>query len=311
MPTNKTSFYSNGKFLISAEYLVLRGATALACPLNKGQSLSVQQHEPDSVPLLKWTAKAPGRTWFEVHFQLPELNIVHTDDLPKAAKLQIILLTLKQLRPELFDAKTAYTVETQLDFEPEWGFGSSSTLIANLAKWASVNPYTLLNYSIGGSGYDIACAIADGPVYYTLDKLRPKVEKVHFAPAFADKLYFVYLGKKQDSSDGIRNFNKSVANRDLTELIAEVSEISQKMATTNDFKAFCKLADKHEKMLSGLLLLPPVKERFNDFDGSLKSLGAWGGDFALAIYEGNENRLKSYFSEKGLDTVFRFKELVL
>ena len=35
-------FKSNGKFLLTGEYLVLKGATALALPLKKGQSLDVE-----------------------------------------------------------------------------------------------------------------------------------------------------------------------------------------------------------------------------------------------------------------------------
>ena len=40
---NSTTFNSNGKLLISAEYLVVDGAQALAVPTTKGQSLTVKK----------------------------------------------------------------------------------------------------------------------------------------------------------------------------------------------------------------------------------------------------------------------------
>ena len=40
---NKRVFRSNGKLLVSAEYLVLDGAEALAFPTRLGQTLSVEK----------------------------------------------------------------------------------------------------------------------------------------------------------------------------------------------------------------------------------------------------------------------------
>ena len=49
-----------------------------------------------------------------------------------------------------------------------------------------------------------------------------------------------------------------------------------------------------------------VKEKyFSDYNGSIKSLGAWGGDFILATRNN-----KNYFLEKGFNTVFSFSELI-
>lgn len=310
MVADKQVFRSNGKLMLTAEYLVLRGATSLAMPLKAGQSLEINSAKDNKQSIIQWKAYGPDKLWFSADFSLPELNIMQTDDRLKAAKLQIILLTLKQLRSDFFETGNGFNIETHMDFRPEWGFGSSSTLIANLAQWAGVNPYTLLNYSIGGSGYDIACALGDGPLFYTLIKLRPKVEQIDFNPLFRDKLYFVYLGKKQDSSHGIHNFNKLAENLDLTETIAAVSNISREMASTDSFDHFCALAEKHEKLLSGILLTPPVKTKFPDFEGNLKSLGAWGGDFAMAMYAGSKNDLQTYFTRYGLHTIFTFDELV-
>ena len=52
-----------------------------------------------------------------------------------------------------------------------------------------------------------------------------------------------------------------------------------------------------------------MQERlFNDFNGALKSLGAWGGDFILAATETDPT---SYFKNKGLNTVIPYKDMIL
>jgi len=52
-----------------------------------------------------------------------------------------------------------------------------------------------------------------------------------------------------------------------------------------------------------------VKEAlFPDFKGVIKSLGAWGGDFVLAISRENPT---GYFRERGYETVLPFSEMIL
>ena len=57
-----------------------------------------------------------------------------------------------------------YDFISRLSFSKNWGLGSSSTLINNLADWANVDSYELLNLTFGGSGYDIACAKHNNPI---------------------------------------------------------------------------------------------------------------------------------------------------
>jgi len=47
---------------------------------------------------------------------------------------------------------------------------------------------------------------------------------------------------------------------------------------------------------------------FPEFKGVLKSLGAWGGDFVMAVAEENP---VIYFNEKGYETVVGWREMVL
>ena len=53
------------------------------------------------------------------------------------------------------------------------------------------------------------------------------------------------------------------------------------------------------------------REYFNDFEGEIKSLGAWGGDFFLVATEWDEGKVKKYFDSKDLNIVFRYNDIVL
>jgi hypothetical protein len=75
---------------------------------------------------------------------------------------------------------------------------------------------------------------------------------------------------------------------------------------------FNYLIKEHELIVSKLLGEKPIKhEFFYDFEGELKSLGAWGGDFFLASTTADEKWLKNYFSKKGLSPIFSFSNLIL
>jgi hypothetical protein len=55
--------------------------------------------------------------------------------------------------------------------------------------------------------------------------------------------------------------------------------------------------------------LSTVKETlFHDFEGVVKSLGAWGGDFVLAISKENPT---DYFKAKGFEVVIPYSEMIL
>ena len=208
---------------------------------------------------------------------------------------------------------------TRLDFDPNWGLGSSSTLISNLARWADVNPYELLKLTFGGSGYDIACATAEGPIYYQVKAEDPEpvegpaplVEPIDFNPPFADHLFFVYQGQKQSSSKEIKAFLAKANPVDLQKDIEAVSEISRAVPKCETLDEFAMLMQCHERIISRCIGQEPVQKRFPDFEGVLKSLGAWGGDFILAATEWTENQVREYFKGKGLEVVFGYKEIVL
>ena len=68
------NFYSNGKLLLTGEYVVLDGAKALAIPTKHGQSLKVT---PIAEPKLIWKSiDATGNVWFQHDFGLDRKKFV-------------------------------------------------------------------------------------------------------------------------------------------------------------------------------------------------------------------------------------------
>lgn len=303
-----TRYHSNGKFLLTSEYLVLKGALALALPLKLGQSLEVEELETNK-DQLHWEAFRPEGKWFSVSLDRENPANYSTVNPEKAKRLSEILQAVKQLNPKAFEGNDLQFT-TRLDFDPNWGLGSSSTLIANLARWANVNPYELLKLTFGGSGYDIACATAEQPIYYQLIDGKPQVETVDFRPSFADHLFFIYQGQKQSSSKEIKAFLAKANPTDVQKDIEAVSEISRAVPKCESLDEFALLMQCHERIISRCIGQEPVQKRFPDFEGTLKSLGAWGGDFILATTEWDESQVKAYFKKKGLEVIFGYKDIV-
>ena len=299
-------FSANGKFLLTGEYLVLHGALALALPTRLGQTLTATVRGTT----LRWDAHKPDGPWFSAEIDKDCLEILSCDNLPKAQRLVEILKALRALKPNAFQQGCHF--ETRLDFDPEWGLGSSSTLIANLAQWAEVDPYQLLRMTFGGSGYDIACATASSPIFYQRLHDQPKVQTADFNPPFKNQLYFVYSGNKQSSSAEVKGFNKSFHKDEHLKDIDLVSEISRKLSTLTQLTDFQACLDLHEEIMSRCLGRLPIKTMsFQDFEGSLKSLGAWGGDFLLAATEWPYRQVKDYFSSKGMETVLKYQDIII
>jgi mevalonate kinase len=303
----RQTFYSNGKLLLTGEYLVLDGAKALALPTKMGQNLQVVTHDK---PTISWKSfDADGTIWFEDELELEAIiNYKEASESSVKNTLLTILHHAHLLQPNFFQETVGYQIETVLTFPKKWGLGTSSTLINNVAQWLQIDAFELLNNSFGGSGYDIACAQYDTPIFYQLENQIPNVTPVDFQPQFASNLYFVYLNQKQNSRSAIEAyFNKK--NEKLEENITSISRLTNAVANAETVHSFANALQLHENELSAILELLTVQEAlFSDFDGVVKSLGAWGGDFVLAIALEDPT---TYFSSKGYSTVIPYKEMIL
>lgn len=302
----KKTFYSNGKLLITGEYLVLDGAKALALPTKFGQNLIVEESYNQKI---KWKSfDADGSIWFEDSFPLTDIIATITFEEESIKNTLItILREAHQLNPDLLLNSKGFNISTKLSFPRKWGLGTSSTLINNISQWFQIDAFKLLQNSFGGSGYDIACAQNNSPIVYHIKEEKPIVEVVKFNPSFSKNLYFVYLNQKQSSKNAIASYKKKKNNLQTQKEI--INKITEMALNAEDEKTFIKALENHEKTLSMILETKTVKESlFSDFNGTIKSLGAWGGDFVLVFSKNNPHH---YFLEKGYETIIKYNDMIL
>ena len=295
-------FYSNGKLLITGEYLVLDGAKALALPLSCGQSLN---HKKTNDNIIKWNSyDLKNNIWFNTVIDKDNLEVIESSNPTITKRLTEILKSIRNHNNEFLN-KSGCEIETKLNFDKDWGLGTSSTLISNLSKFANVDPYIILNETFGGSGYDIACSNINHPILFSLDNGKRVIKKVEFDPPFKKNLYFIYLNKKQNSNKEILRYsNLKISSSDID----KITSISKQMIVTQSQKEFNLLLHYHEEILSSVLKRDTIKtELFPDFEGSIKSLGAWGGDFILASSRSNPS---NYFNNKGFSIVINYSDMV-
>lgn len=290
-------FYSNGKLLITGEYLVLDGALSLAVPCKFGQSLSYEEHTESTINWKSFNSK--GEVWFETTFSSENLEILECSDSNTVNWIRKILKTCYQITKK----KIKGTISCHLEFPNNWGLGSSSTLLNNIAQLYQINPYEIHFSTTNGSGYDIACTLHHSPITYQLVNDKPVSKPVNWSPNFKKEILFIFLNKKQKSYSEINRFNELKKN---SKLIEDISNITCNILDSSSLDDFENQIGIHESIISSQLGITPVKQKyFSDFEGSIKSLGAWGGDFIMATRNN-----KNYFIEKGFKTIFEFEEMV-
>lgn len=304
----RKEFYSNGKLLITGEYLVLDGATALALPTKFGQNLIVENGTNQEI---KWVScDADGSIWLDLHLSFEDIVNKKTVEESESVKNTLIEILHQGyvLNPDFIQNSDGFTITTQLTFPRNWGLGTSSTLINNVAQWLAIDAFVLLNNSFGGSGYDIACAQNNCPILYRLENGKPVVEKVTFDPEFSENLYFIYLDKKQSSKSAIASYYNNKTSHLAGDFVAN-NKITQEVLNAKNLREFALALEEHEAAMSTILEMQTIKEAlFPDFNGVIKSLGAWGGDFVLAISDENP---VDYFKEKGFNTIVSYKDMIL
>ena len=303
----KTTFYSNGKLLITGEYLVLDGARALALPTKFGQNLIVKKGQNQEIVWKSYNYDE--QLWFEDVISFSDIiNNVEVKTETVKTTLITILHEAYLLNSDFINKAEGYEISTHLTFPKNWGLGTSSTLLNNIAQWTKVDAFVLLKNSFGGSGYDIACAQNNTPIIYQIDQDLPVVEKVNFKAEFSKNIYFVYLNKKQSSKVAISAYYNN-KNENLAENILDNNKITKSILESKTLKEFAHFVEKHEIHLSNILELETIKElAFPDFNGVVKSLGAWGGDFVMAISKENP---VAYFTKKGYETILTYDEMIL
>ena len=302
----KKTYYSNGKLLITGEYVVLDGAKALALPTKFGQYLII---EPGKNQQIIWKSFDSDKSiWFEDTITFSEITNLNASEVETVKSTLVRILRNAYLQnPNFITKSEGYVITTELTFPRLWGLGTSSTLINNIGQWLEIDAFDLLKNSFGGSGYDIACAQNNSAILYQLINEKPIVEKVVFNPDFAGNCYFVYLNKKQSSKTAIASYfnNRTV----IGTAISELNQITNAVLKAPNLENFMTLLETHEVIISHVLEMKTIKETlFFDFNGVIKSLGAWGGDFVLVVSKENPT---AYFKSKGFETIITYKDMIL
>ena len=297
-------FKSNGKLLITSEYLVMKGAMALAIPAKLDQELNVISTNSDFV---NWKSfNKDNQIWYEEKFFLDKGTLIYHGEKNKMSDLIVRLFDYihKFNKPE---KSIGNEFIWKINFNINWGLGSSSTLINNLSKWAKVNPYKLLFSVFNGSGYDIACCDKSNPIIFQKKDDCLSVSDTTFNPNFLNNLFLIFLNKKQDTQKSVQNFLET--DQSLSEGINQINEIVHEIENVKDITTFESLIERHEKIIANILQLPTIQnEKFPDYNnGVIKSLGSWGGDFVLAT--GDEKSV-DYFEEKGFNTIRKISDLL-
>ena len=297
-------FESNGKILLTSEYLVLDGAISLALPSKLTQELFVEEIDDD---YLHWVGYDNDKSiWYEERFFKKGKSIIYKGEKNNISDRIISLFDHIHLYSDIEKSFRKKFI-SKINFNREWGLGSSSTLVNNLAKWANINAYDLLFSSFEGSGYDIACCDKSSPITYSNKNNVINVNETKFIPLFKKNLFLVYLGKKQNTQDSILSYN--TIKFDKVSAVEKINKLTKEIINCNDLSEFEKLTERHENMISKIININPIqKSTFSDYNkGIIKSLGSWGGDFILVSGEKED---LNYFRDKGYNTIYLLEDLV-
>ncbi len=306
-------FRSNGKILLTSEYFIMDGAPGIALPLKVGQEMRVS-YKPNFEPhILVKSYNQNRELWFSAKYDIWQFRIVESSDAFRAELIQKIFKSCRKYNTHFLYESTNVILEHYLDFPYDWGLGSSSTLITNIARFARVNAFNILAETLGGSGFDLACATENGPILYTKINREANWSSLSLANwTFTNQLFFVYLGRKQSSQEGINYYRANVSESDKVAAKAFLMELTTAILNCTDLNEFIALLTKHEQFIAEKLKLPRVADlMFADFPGLVKSCGAWHGDFVLVATDKlNYSEVLNYFKQKNLNVVIPFNELV-
>ena len=297
-------FKSNGKILLCSEYLVLEGAKAIALPSKLTQDLQVTKCQNK---IIEWQSFDENNDlWFEEKFYFSGSDLKYDSKKNKTSE-KILLLFKFLLKTKDVNDILGNKFLTKLNFKREWGLGTSSTFVNNLAKWAKTDPYKLLFSAFNGSGYDIACCDVKNPILFQKKQNSISIENIIFNPPFIENLYLVHLEKKQNTQTSIINYFNVKSDR--KQLIEKINLIAEEIIKSKDLNQFEDLIVEHENIIARATSQEPIHQSvFSAYSqGKIKSLGAWGGDFILVTSKNND---LSFFRNKVYKTILKLSDLV-
>ena len=155
------------------------------------------------------------------------------------------------------------------------------------------------------SGYDIACAHHNQPILYS-NQPEIVVEELDLNWKFKNQLFFIYLNQKQDTQAVVGNHYKNKPKD--WKLIKELSDLVIQATKVEILSDLELILEEYQDRLGSFMQIPQPKELyFSDYKGTIKSLGAWGGDFVLVSYR---EGMEEYFKSKGYTTIIPFTDMI-
>ena len=291
--------------MLCGEYAVTIGVEALALPVSLGQWMYVWEFDsPGGGDRLIWEAKEKdGSTWLNESFALPlETLEAETEKSSERDRSREVLHSMLSMVAEGFwKTGKSYRIETQLEFDRSSGLGSSSTMVANFARFAGLDAQKVQQKVLGGSGYDVAVAeLGKGLVFWKNAEVA-NWDAWKLSADLTSKWKIVFLGKKQNSRNALA---------DVKGKLMEIEKDDFLMHQLQQVCAAVKMANQVPMLEAGLemwqailamslgLETPYQHFKFQPTKGGLcKWLGAWGGDMLLIndVFEESEREaLKKY-----------------
>lgn len=293
--------FSSGKILLMGEYAVLHGADAICLPLKTGQELTVTDALPGEIHW-KWSYNDQVLAAFILDAESLEEKSINAGSADWVIQL---LHFVRQQNPD-FLRKGGKNLEFVNGFPPQWGLGSSSATISSLCRLAEVDPFVVNQQLMGGSGADIACTTAQNWFLYRNDNNGPQTWEIPFNYNFPENTWFIYSGKKMETASHLKSFSQEPRHAVSW---MQANDYVYRFLAVPTLPEAMKIIYEHELLIGEAIGKDSIANRFRDFPGKVKSLGAWGGDFFMAISQQEPGFVKRYFHNKGYDTVLSWQEL--
>lgn len=300
----KNEFFSRAKIILMGEYAVLHGADAICLPLKTGQKLTVAEDNDGQIGW-KWVYGKEVLT--AITLDAKTLQSIKSKREPVGWVSD--LLRIIRLQNPGFLQNGGVSLLFENFFPPQWGLGSSAATISSLCRMANVNPFMVNQKLMGGSGADIASTTAIKWFLYRKKMPSPPTWEIPFEYPFKENTFFIYSGKKQPTAEHLKEIGQVPENSYSVSWLQANYFIYRFLAASTLPEALKNIYE-HELLIGDHIKKECIGSRFPDFPGKLKSLGAWGGDFFLAISQQSFCFVKDYFQNKGYENVFGWDEFV-
>lgn len=292
--------------MLCGEYAVTIGVEALALPVGPGQWMHVWEFDsPGGGDRLIWEAKEKnGNSWLNESFSLPLEALEKADEKNNSDRdrdRKVLHLMLSLVSEGFWTPGKSYRIETQLEFDRSSGLGSSSTMVANFARFAGLDAQKVQQQVFGGSGYDVAVAeLGKGLVFWKNGEVA-NWDKWSLSSDLTAQWKIVFLGQKQNSRNALSDVkSKLEAMKNDDFLMHQLQQVCAAVKLANQVPMLEAGLEMWQAILAMSLGLetPYQQFKFQPVKGGLcKWLGAWGGDMLLineVFAESEQKALKKF-----------------